>query len=70
MDWLHVVQSAFQSLLMFLTLQKAVDQSAVLCSVTYSRPQFQSYEIETLHAASTNEGAGFSPWEAFFDVIT
>ena len=37
---------------------------SVLWSVTFSRPQFQSYEVETLHAASTHEGAGFRPVEA------
>ena len=43
--------------------QKAVCLS-VLSFVTFSRPQFQSYEVETLHAASTHEGAGFRPFEA------
>ena len=43
--------------------QKAVCQS-VLWFVPYARPQFQSYGVETLHAASTHEDAGFRPFEA------
>ena len=35
--------------------QKGVCLS-VLSFVTFSRPQFQSYEVETLHAASSHEG--------------
>ena len=37
---------------------------SVLWFVTYARPQFQSYGVETFHAASTHEGAGFRPFEA------
>ena len=31
---------------------------SVHCYVTAPRPQFQSWEVETLHAALTHEGAG------------
>ena len=32
---------------------------SVHCFVTAPRPQFQSQEVETLHAALTHEGAGY-----------
>ena len=35
-----------------------------ICFVTYARPQFHSYKVETLHAASIHEGAGIRPVEA------
>ena len=37
---------------------------SVISFVTYTRPPFQSYEVETLHAAPTREGVGFRPCEA------
>ena len=33
-------------------------------SVTSPRPQFESWEVKTLHAALNHEGAGFRPVEA------
>ena len=52
-----------QSYYIFQKPQKAVCQSEICC-VPYARPQFQSYEVQTLHAASIHEGAGFRPVEA------
>ena len=54
---------AFQKSLTLYHTRMMSNSISFLCCVPYARPQFQSYGVETLHAASTQEGDGFRPCE-------